>query len=230
MTTVDDAIAALKKLGSKAHRDSLARYAIPADNAFGVAMAKIQALAKSIGRDQPLSLALWRSGYYEARMLACYVGDPKQVTATQMDAWRRDFDNWAIVDTVCFALFDRTPHAWRKVAPWSKLKDEFGRRAAFALIAGLSLHDKAAPDARFVEALDVIEAASSDDRNFVKKGVSWALRCIGKRNEAMNARALVLARRLAASDDRAARWIGKDAVRDLSSPATARRLARRKSL
>ena len=226
MPTADEAIAALRRLGSAAHRDGLARFGIPSERAFGVPMAKIQALGKKLGRDHALSLALWRSGHYEARLLACYVGDPAQVTAAQMDAWRRAFDSWAIVDTVCFVLFDRTPHAWRKVAPWSRLKDEFGRRAAFALIAGLSLHDKAAPDARFVEALAIVEAASVDARNFVKKGVSWALRCIGKRNAALNARALALARRLAASADPTARWIGKDAVRDLGTPATVRRLAK----
>jgi 3-methyladenine DNA glycosylase AlkD len=226
MRAATAAIAELRRLGSPPHRAALARYAIPAERAFGVPMAKIQALAKTLGRDHALAQALWESGWYEARLLACYVDEPAQVTAAQMDAWRRGFDSWAIVDTACFALFDRTPHAWRKVAQWAKLKDELGRRAAFALIAGLVLHDKQAGDAKFVAALALIEAAADDARNFVKKGVSWALRCIGKRNVALNRHATALAKRLAESREPAARWIGKDALRDLATPATARRLAR----
>jgi 3-methyladenine DNA glycosylase AlkD len=151
------------------------------------------------------------------------------VTAAQMDRWTADFDNWGVCDTLCFHLFDRTPHAWRKVDQWTKRRDEFVRRAGFALMACLALHDKEAADARFVRSLKQIERGATDDRNFVKKGVSWALRLIGRRNPALNVAALDVARRLADSTDATARWMGKDAVRELTGPVVKRQLAARKT-
>jgi 3-methyladenine DNA glycosylase AlkD len=220
-----DAIAALKRKGSKAGRDAMARYAIPSDKAFGVGMKDIQALAKQLGRNHALAAALWDSGWYEARLLAAYVDEPAKVTAAQMDRWCREFDSWAVVDTLCFALFDRTPHAWKKVAQWARRKDEFQKRAGFALLASLVLHDRKAGEAPFLEALALIEEGAADERNFVKKGVNWALRCIGKESPALNKAAVALARRLAESKDAAPRWVGKDALRELTSPAVLRRLA-----
>ena len=120
------------------------RYGIVTPKAFGVPMGTIQLLAKRLGTDHELAAALWATGWYEARLLCAYVDDPARVTPAQMDRWVRDFDNWGICDTVCFKLFDRTPHAWAKVAPWSRRRDEFGKRAAFALLASLGLHDKRA--------------------------------------------------------------------------------------
>jgi 3-methyladenine DNA glycosylase AlkD len=220
-------LAELERQGSRRNRDGMARYGIVASKVFGVSVGSLHLLAKRIGRDHALAAALWKTGWYEAQMLAALVDDPAQVTPAQMDAWARDFENWAICDTVCMHLFDRTPHAWRKVAAWSRRRDEFVRRAAFALLASLALHDKASPNDRFLRALPLIERASTDDRNFVKKGVNWALRSIGNRNRALNAAAIAVAERLARSDDATARWIGKDAVRGLTSPATRKRLAKR---
>jgi 3-methyladenine DNA glycosylase AlkD len=214
-------------MGSRSGRDSLPRFGIIVDKAFGVSMADIQKLAKRLGRSHSLAVALWKTGWYEARLMAAFVEDPARVTPAQMDRWCRDFDNWGICDTVCFVLFDRTPHAWAKVAQWSEWTDEFGRRAAFALLASLAGHDKDARDAQFVQSLRLIEHAATDERNFVKKGVSWALRRIGSRNATLNAAALDVARRLSASANASARWVGKDAVRDLTKPATLRRFARR---
>jgi 3-methyladenine DNA glycosylase AlkD len=184
----------------------------------------LQGLAKRLGRDHALALALWDTGWYEARMLTAFVDDPAQVTPAQMNRWAGDFDNWAIVDTLCFHLFDRTPHAWPRVSQWSRRKDEFQKRAAFALIAGLALHDKAAQDERFLRVLTLIEVAAADDRNFVKKGVSWALRVLGRRNRALNRAAVECARRLAASPDAPAKWIGRSAHKELTSPMVQRRL------
>jgi 3-methyladenine DNA glycosylase AlkD len=203
----------------------MARYAIPSERAFGVPMGKIQALAKQLGRDQALADALWETGWYEARMLCAYIGEPARLTVARMDAWCREFDNWAICDTLCFALFDRTPHAWGRVAAWAKRRDEFQRRAAFALLASLALHEKGAGDERYAKSLALIESAATDERNFVKKGVSWALRGVGRRSPALNRDAIALAKRLAASENPAARWIGKDALRELSSAAVQKRLA-----
>jgi len=197
-------------------RENLARFGITAPKAFGVSMANIQALAKRLGKSHDLAAALWDTGWYEVRLLTSFVDEPARVTPEQMDCWCRDFDNWGICDTLCFHLFDRTPHAWSKVAPWSEERDEFVKRAAFALLASLAGHDKRATDEPFLDSLPLIERAATDERNFVKKGVSWALRMIGRRNAALNAAALEVARRLAASPDAAARWIGKDALKDFA--------------
>jgi 3-methyladenine DNA glycosylase AlkD len=204
----------------------MARYAIPSDHALGVAMKDIKALGKQLGRDQELAAALWESGVYEARMLASFVGDPARITATQMDRWCKEFDNWAICDAMCFNLFDRTPHGWAKVAQWSSSRAEFVKRTAFALLWSLTVHDKAAGDERFVQGLALIEKASEDDRNFVKKAVNMALRATGKRNRALNAEALFVARRLADSTNAAAHWVGQDALRELTSASVIRRLGR----
>lgn len=221
---VEDTLAWLKRHGTKRTRDGMAGYGIFTDKAFGVPMATMLQLAKRLGRNHSLAAALWATGWYEARTVAAFVADPAQVTPAQMDRWRRDFDNWAICDTVCFHLFDRTPHAWRKVAQWSSRRDEFGKRAGFALLACLALHDKSKLDQPFADSLALVEAAAGDQRNFVKKAVSWALRAIGRRNSALNNAAVTVARRLALSTAPPARWIGKDALRDLTSPATLRRL------
>ena len=170
------AVASLKKLSTKHDLDNLKRFGITAAKAFGVSMANIQKVAKPLGRSHALAEALWKTGWYEARMLSSLVDEPERVTPAQMDRWCRDFDNWGICDTVCFKLFDRTPHALAKVTKWSASKEEFVRRAAFALLASLALHDKTSPDASFLKTLPMIERAATDGRNFVKKGVSWALR------------------------------------------------------
>jgi 3-methyladenine DNA glycosylase AlkD len=217
----------LKSHATKATLEGMARYGLPSERAFGVAMRDIQSLAKLLGRNHELASELWATGWYEARLLASYVDDPASVTTRQMDQWCRDFDNWGVCDTVCFVLFDRTTHAWSKVAQWAVRDQEFVKRAAFALLWGLTVHDKAASDDQFVQGLELVERAAEDDRHFVKKAVNMALRATGKRNPALNAAAATVAGRLCASSSAAARWVGKDALRELASPALAKRLERR---
>jgi 3-methyladenine DNA glycosylase AlkD len=223
------ALAWLERRGSRRNSEGMARYGIVAPKVYGASVATIRQLAKQLGRDHDLALALWETGWYEARMLCAFVDEPAKVTPAQMDRWARDFDNWAICDTICFHLFDRTPLAWRKLAPWSRRRDEFVKRAAFATLAGLALHDKTAPDAPFLDALALVERAASDERNFVKKGVSWGLRSLGHRNPRLHAAAVATARRLASSPEPAARWVGKDALRDLQRAAVLRKVAGRAS-
>jgi 3-methyladenine DNA glycosylase AlkD len=208
-------LAALEALGTVRDREGLLRYGIVAPKAHGVAMAKIQALAKQIGPNHDLALALWETGWYEARLLTAYIDQPERVTSAQMDRWCRDFDNWGVVDTLCFKLFDRTPHAWAKVTQWAAKRGEFQKRASFALLASLAGHDKTSGDAPFLDGLRLIEKGADDHRNFVKKGVNWALRRIGTRNPALRAAALETATRLASSPQPSARWNGKDALREL---------------
>jgi 3-methyladenine DNA glycosylase AlkD len=222
----ESAVAALKRRATKATLASMARFAIPADHALGVAMKDIQLVARQIGRDHALAASLWKTGVYEARLLAAYVDDPAEVTAVQMDRWCRDFDNWGICDTVCFVLFDRTSHAWGRVAAWAGRRAEFEKRAAFALLWGLTVHDKQAEDARFIRGLELIRRAANDDRHFVKKAVNMALRATGKRNAILNRAAVDVATDLAASRSAAAAWVGKDAIRELKSASVQRRLPR----
>jgi 3-methyladenine DNA glycosylase AlkD len=224
---VRDALTWLERRGSRKNRDGMARYGIVAPKVFGVSVSMIQQLGKRLGRDHDLAIALWDTGWYEARMLSAFVDEPDRVTAGQMDRWARDFDNWAVCDHLCFHLFDRTPHAWRKIDQWSRRRAEFVKRAAFALLASVALHDKSAPDAPFVRSLRLVEAGAADERNFVKKGVSWGLRSVGRRNRALNAAAIKVARRLAGSADAAPRWVGKDALRELAGPKVQRTLAAR---
>ncbi len=215
----------LKRHGSKRNRDGMARYAIVSANVLGVSVANIRVLAKKLGRNHELAHALWATGVYEARMLSSFVADPTRVTPNEMDRWCRDFDNWAICDTLCFHLFDRTPHAFAKVRQWSDKRAEFVKRAAFALLASLALHDKTTGDEPFLATLPLIERAAIDDRNFVKKGVSWALRGVGRRSSALHTAAVALARRLVDSPEAAARWVGRDALRELTSEAVVRKVA-----
>lgn len=221
---VDDAIGWLERRGSKKNREGMARYGIVAAKVFGVSVADVQLLAKRLGRNHELAVALWETGWYEARMLCAFVDESDRVTPAQMDRWAKDFDNWGITDTVCFHLFDRTPHAWKKVHAWSRRRDEFVKRAAFATLAGLSLHDKKSSDEPFLEALRLIEPAATDDRNFVKKGVSWALRVVGRRSPRLHAEAVAIAERLVVSEAAGARWIGRDARRELTSAAVRARV------
>lgn len=229
-TRVREVLKWLERHGSKRQRDDMTkRYAISAPKSFGVSVGAIQQLAKRLGRDHELAAALWETGWYEARMLTAYIEEPERVTAAQMDRWARDFDNWGICDTQSFVLFGRTRHAWRKVEQWSRRRDEFVKRAAFATLATLALRDKSAGDEPFLRSLRLVERAATDDRNFVRKGVSWALRAIGERNGRLNAAALETARRLAESDNVAARWVGKDVLKQLARPAVRRRLGARKA-
>jgi 3-methyladenine DNA glycosylase AlkD len=217
----------LEQQGSQAAREGMARYGLPSDKAFGIAVGTLQREAKRLGRNHELALALWETGWYEARMLAAFVDEPERVTPAQMDRWTREFDNWGICDTVCMHLFDRMPYAWDKVSLWAGRKGEFVKRAAFALVATLALHDKRGPDARFLDGLVLIEQEATDERNFVKKAVNWALRSVGERNAALHTAASAVAERLAESSDATARWVGKDALRKLSSPAVLQRLERK---
>lgn len=222
-------LAALQKLGNARTREEMGpRYGIHAKKAFGVPVGKIRQLAKKLGQNHALALALWKTGWYEARLLASFVDEPERVTPAQMDAWCRDFDNWGVVDTVCFALFDRSPHAFKKVAAWAKQRGEYQKRAAFALLACLALHGRGEGDAPYLKLLPLIEKAAADERNFVKKGVSWALRAIGQRSAALNAAAVAMAKRLTASTDSAAQWVGRDALRDITRPAVLRRVKTRR--
>jgi 3-methyladenine DNA glycosylase AlkD len=220
-------LAWLRANGTAHQRSEQARYGIAAPRAFGVSVGTLLRLAKGLGHDHALAAALWKSGWYEARLLAGMVDDPARVTRRQMDAWASAFDNWGVCDTVCFHLFDRTPFAWAKAREWSRSRREFVKRAGFAMMAGRVGRDREAPDEPFLALLPLIERGARDERNFVKKAVSWALRRIGRRNRPLNAACVTLSRRLAQAGDAPSRWVGSDALRELTSPKVQAALSRR---
>ena len=215
----------LRAASTAKQRASIARFGILTTDVLGVAMATIQKIGKELGRDHDLAHALWATGVYEARLLCAYVGDPERLTSAEADRWCRDFDNWGVCDTLCFCLFDRTPFAYRSAAKWCGRAAEFTKRAGFALLASLAGHDKKANDQAFLRLLPLCEKGAADDRNFVKKAVSWALRRTGGRSRVLHKACTELAETLAAADVASKRWVGKDVLRDLRRPRAGRRVA-----
>jgi 3-methyladenine DNA glycosylase AlkD len=216
----------LKSRGDRANVEGMARFGISSRNTLGVPMPALREMGKRIGKDHRLALALWRSGIHEARILAALVDDPESVTEAQMERWARDLDSWDVCDQCCSNLFDRTGSAYRKALEWSAREEEFVKRAGFSLMASLAVHDKKAPDEAFEAFLPAIRRGAGDGRNFVRKAVNWALRQVGKRNLALNKKALALAEDLSKAESGSARWVGSDARRELQSDAVRRRLRR----
>jgi 3-methyladenine DNA glycosylase AlkD len=211
-------LAELKALGSETNRAGQARFGINTARAFGVSMAALRPLARRLKRDHALAAALWKSHVHEARILAALIDVPANVTPEQMDRWAAAFDSWDLCDQTCSKLFVRTPFVEEKISAWAADEREFVRRAGFALLAAHAVHSKKLPDQEFLKFLPLIERHATDPRNFVRKAVNWALRQIGKHSLALHGPALALAERLAASSDKAARWIGKDAAKELTDP------------
>ncbi len=223
--------AVLEKLeasGDRRVRMAMARFGIHVEKAHGIPTPVLRRLAKDIGTNHRLAEQLWSSGIHEARILAGMVDDPARVTARQMERWARDFNSWDVVDGSCCHLFVYAVPAWRKAVEWSRREEEYVKRAGFALMAYLAVHDKKAPDEKFARLLGIIRRHAADERNFVKKAVNWALRQIGKRNARLNHLAVSTAREIRAVDSRAARWVAADALRELISPAVQRRLRARR--
>ena len=218
-----------ESLGNPVNVAGMARYGIRSAKVLGISVAVIRSRAKALGRNHDLAAALWKTGVMELRLLAALVDDPALVTEAQMEAWVREFDSWALCDGVCCVLFDRTAFAASKARAWVRRRDEYVRRAGFVLMAGLATHDKSAPDRLFLSFLPLIENRASDPRNLVRKAVNWALRGIGKRNLALNAAAVEVARRLVARDEASARWVGRDALAELTSEKTLARIRNARS-
>lgn len=220
-----DAIRELKSLANPENVAGMARYGISSRNTLGVSIPTLRRMARQIGCDHGTALELWASGIHEARILAGFVADPGQATAKLLEEWAADFDSWDVCDQVCSAFFDRTRMARAKALQWSRRRAEFVKRAGFVLMAAIAVHDKGAEDALFETFLPAIRRGADDERNFVKKAVNWALRQIGKRNCRLHGQALALARELAGSESRSARWIGRDAQQELESAAVLRRVS-----
>ena len=211
-----EVIAKLQSLANPVSLAGMARYGINPTNTLGISIYILREIAKEIGKDNALADELWASGIHEARILASYIADPGKTTEERMESWAADFDSWDVCDQVS-GFFEETPFAYQKAVEWSARHEEFAKRAAFAIMAGLTVHDKKADDSQFEQFLAIIIRESSDDRNFVRKAVNWALRNIGKRNRRLNEKAIATARQIQQIDSQSARWIAADALRELTA-------------
>lgn len=209
---------------NQANLAGMARFGIATDKAFGIKHPYLKKIARGYRNDHSLALELWSSGYHEARLLATIIDDPKQVTEDQAEAWVNELNSWDICDGFTGNLIDKTPFAYKKAMQWARREEEFVRRAGFALMAWLPVHDKKAPETKFRPFFPMIIRYATDERNFVKKAINWALRQLGKRSLALNRRAVQTARQVAKLDSRTARWIAKDALKELEGDSVQKRL------
>jgi 3-methyladenine DNA glycosylase AlkD len=226
MASVTDVLDRLQSKAKPEQLEGMAKYGMTVEKRLGVSVPDMRKLAKEVGRDHKLALDLWRTGIAEARILAGMVGDPAKLTDEQMEEWVKDINSWDVCDQVCMNLFEKNQLAWQKIVDWSEREEEFVKRTAFSLMACLAWHDKEASDEKFIELLNVITRAATDERNFVKKAVNWALRNIGKRNLNLNKAAINTAKEIQRLDSKAARWIAADAIRELESDSIQNRLKR----
>ena len=198
-----------------------------AEQRLGVSIPDLRKIAKELRKDHVLAVELWKTGIPEAKILAAMIDEPEKLTETQMEDWVKEINSWDICDQVCMNLFEKIPLAWKKIFDWSNRDEEFIKRTAFALIACLAWHDKDAEDEKFVKLFPVIRHGATDERNFVKKAVNWALRNIGKRNPNLNKAAIKTTKEIQRIDSKAASWIASDAIRELESKTVQRRLRKR---
>jgi 3-methyladenine DNA glycosylase AlkD len=217
----------IKELKSKSRKDQLegmSRYGINIDNRLGVSIPDIRRIAKEFGKNHKVALELWKTGIADAKITAALIDEVEKVTIKQMDEWVKDFNSWDICDQVCMNLFDKTIYAWDKVVEWSNRDEEFVKRAAFSLLACLAWHDKNASNERFIEFFPIIKSNINDNRNYVKKAISWSLRHIGKRNLELHKIVLNFSDEIKKLESKNARWIASDVIRDLNSISTKKRL------
>ena len=224
MASAEDILKELKAKADPENVEGMARYGISTVGRLGVKVPDMRKIAKEAGKDHALALELWKTGIPDAQIVAALVGEPEKLTDAQMEDWVRDFNSWDVCDQVCMNLFDKSPLAIKKIHDWSRREEEFVKRAAYALIACLAWHDKEAEDETFIKLFPVIKRGATDERNYVKKSINWALRHIGKRNSPLNRAAIDVAEEIKHMDSKAARWIASDALRELKSENVQKRL------
>jgi 3-methyladenine DNA glycosylase AlkD len=224
---LEEVLREIKSHSNPSAVEGMSRFGINTKNTYGLSKPQLQTIAKKLGKDHLLAQRLWSTGIHEAKIIACMIDRPREVTEAQMEEWVHEFDSWDVCDGCCSELFDKTSLAYRKAVEWSRRREEFVKRAGFVLMATLAVHDKEASDTKFQRFLPIIKRESEDERNFVKKAVNWALRQIGKRNRHLNQLAIKTAKQIQGMDSKSARWIASDALRELTSPDVRRRLRTR---
>jgi len=227
MTDVDSIIKQLKNKVKPDQVKGMARFGMETEQRLGVSIPDMRKIAKETGKNHQLALELWKTGILEARIVASMTAEVEILTEAQMESWVKDINSWDVCDQLCMNLLEKTPLAWKKILDWSNWDEEFVKRAAFALLACLAWHDKEAEDKQFIQLFPVIKREATDERNFVKKAINWALRNIGKRNVNLNQRAIKLAEEIHQIDSKSARWIASDALKELHSEAIQKRLKKR---
>lgn len=221
---LNDILETFKSLANDANREGMARFGIKSETAFGVNIPVLRKMAREIGKNHSLALQLWEQPFHEAKLLATLVADPKQTDSLLMEQWVKDFYSWDICDQCCGNLFEDTALAYQKALAWATREEEFVRRAGFVMMARLAVSDKKAGNQKFEEFLPLIKTYSTDSRNFVKKAVNWALRQIGKRNWALNEKALEVAKEIYSQDNKTAKWIAAGAMRELENDRIRKRI------
>jgi 3-methyladenine DNA glycosylase AlkD len=224
MASVDEVLKKLKAKAQPNRLEGMARYGMVAERRLGVSIPEMRKIAKEYGKDHELALELWKTGILEARIMAAMIDEPQKLTEKQMEEWVKDINSWDVCDQVCMNLFEKAPLDWKKILDWSERDEEFVKRTAFALIACIAWHDKEARDEKFIALFPAIKHGATDERNFVKKAVNWALRNIGKRNANLNKAAIKAAKKIHQIDSKAARWVASNAIRELQTEAVQRRL------
>jgi 3-methyladenine DNA glycosylase AlkD len=221
---IKEILGELKAKASEKNRQGMARFGINVSTAFGTNVFVTRKIAKKYKKEHELALDLWKTNIHEARMLAGFIDDPKKVSVKQMESWVKDFNSWDLCDQVCSNLFDKTEFAWSKAVTWAEREKEFEKRAGFVLMCALAVHDKKAKDTEFEKFFPLIKKHSVDSRNFVKKAVNWSLRQIGKRNKALNKKAIALGKEIKKITSKSAKWIASDALRELESNKVQKKL------
>ena len=227
MASADEIFLRIKSKAKPEQLGGMARFGMDTGKRLGLSVPEMRKIAKEAGKNHKAALELWKSGIADAQIVASLIAEPDKLTEAQMEDWVKDFNSWDVCDQVCMNLFDKTPLAWKKVQDWSVREEEFVKRAAYALIACLAWHIKELEDDSLIQLFPVIKNGATDERNFVKKSVSWALRHIGKRNKNLNKAAITCAEEIQQNDSKAARWIASDVLRELRSEAVQKRLSKK---
>jgi 3-methyladenine DNA glycosylase AlkD len=214
----------LKEKANPQNVEGMSKFGMTSTNRLGISVPEMRKLAKQIGKNHTVAMELWDSGIPEAQIVSALIAEPKKLTEDQMETWVKDINSWDVCDQVCMNLFDKSPLAWKKIHDWSQREEEFVKRTAFSLIACVAWHDKKISDEKLIELFPLIKNAATDERNFVKKAVNWALRHIGKKNKNLNKAAIDFARQIKKIDSKSARWIASDAIRELESEKVQQRL------
>lgn len=224
MKTVEEIIEKLNEFANPSNVEGMAKFGMAAEKRLGISIPDLRKIGKQIGKNHQLALELWKTGIPEAQIVSALIAEPDKLTEEQMEEWVEDINSWDTCDQVCMNLFDKSPLAFKKVFDWSEREEEFVKRTAFSMIACIAWHQKNISDKKLIEFFPLIKRESTDERNFVKKAVNWALRHIGKKNKNLNKAALKLAYEIKEIESKSARWIANNAIKELESEAVQNRL------
>ncbi|MDZ7847451.1 MAG: DNA alkylation repair protein [Owenweeksia sp.] len=193
-------------------------------SALGLRMPILRKLAKDIGHDQALAGALWQRELHEAKLLATLITEPSKFTPELADSWLEDVYSWDICDQLCINTLVKLEERWDLPQRLTPNPEEYVRRAGLVMIVALRIHDKKANDASFLPFITLLRKYATDERNFVKKAVNWAIRELGKRSASHHPLMIDLCQELWQTNSKSAHWIARDALKELQSDKVKARL------